>query len=229
MTSPIATAIASSYFDPQQSSSTTRHRPSLPLAQDKPASSQQQTDLQSLSDAISSNAELSPHQASALSHIIHAEIDALEEELKGKCSDTKNYYPLNLNFRDFFGYIPLPTVVYELEYPRQERIDWYYVAEKAGATFGVLGVMIVISQTFIWPVVMDTVRMKEEGMSMQDRIKEFPWILSDLLFPFLLEYLMAWYVIWECVVSPLPQIFLPQRHCLLQAHQRMTSSTSSPS
>jgi sterol O-acyltransferase len=91
------------------------------------------------------------------------------------------------------------TVVYELEYPRLEKISWNYVAEKAAATFGVLGVMIVVSQAFIYPVVMDTLRMKELDTPLSERLRAFPWILNDLLFPFLVEYLMSWYVIWECI------------------------------
>lgn len=91
-------------------------------------------------------------------------------------------------------------VVYELEYPRQGDINWYYVAEKLVATFGVIAVMIIISQAFIYPVVMDTIKMKEQGMPLAGRLREFPWILSDLTFPFILEYLLAWYVIWECIV-----------------------------
>jgi hypothetical protein len=47
----------------------------------------------------------------------------------------------------------LPTLVYELEYPRSEDINWYYVAEKTAAVFGVLAVMNLISQAFIYPVV----------------------------------------------------------------------------
>jgi hypothetical protein len=38
---------------------------------------------------------------------------------------------------------------------------------------------------------MSTLRMKEDGLTVQQRLQEFPWVLSDLLFPFMMEYLLA--------------------------------------
>ena len=160
-----------------------------------------ETDISSIADAITSDAPLDFAQIRSLRKLIDVEINSITEELRGTTSLTKNHYPENLNLRDFYGYIPLPTVVYELEYPRQERINWSYVAEKTAATFGVIGVMIVVSTAFIYPVVASVVQMKRNGMSLKDRCKEIPWVFSDLLFPFFMEYILSWYVIWECVVS----------------------------
>lgn len=39
------------------------------------------------------------------------------------------------------------------------------------------------------PVVMKTVEMKEAGVPLPERFRVFPWMLSELLFPFMLEYL----------------------------------------
>jgi sterol O-acyltransferase len=197
-TSP--TAIASSYFDGQELGSVHRrlHNMHTPISQKLVES---QPDFTNLTTGIESGDPLSVDQISSVERILRWEIESLSEELKGKCSVGTNYYPRNLNLKDFAGYITLPTVVYELEYPRQDHIDWYYVAEKTAATFGVLGVMLVVSQAYIYPVVMTTVHMKELGMTLTERLNEFPWVLSDLLFPFMMEYLLAWYVIWECIVS----------------------------
>ena len=46
----------------------------------------------------------------------------------------------NLNLKNFVEWTCFPTLVYELEYPREEKIKWWYVAEKTAATFGVFGV-----------------------------------------------------------------------------------------
>jgi hypothetical protein len=70
------------------------------------------------------------------------------------------------------------------------------VLEKSMATFGTMCVMQVISQAYIYPPVAETVRMKEAGMSLEERAKQMPWIVSDMLFPLLLEQLLSWYVIW---------------------------------
>lgn len=37
---------------------------------------------------------------------------------------------------------------------------------------------------------MKTVAMKEQGMPLADRFQAFPWMLSDLIFPFMMEYLV---------------------------------------
>ena len=38
---------------------------------------------------------------------------------------------------------------------------------------------------------MKTVKMKEDEVPLIDRFKEFPWLLSDLIFPFMMEYLVS--------------------------------------
>lgn len=156
--------------------------------------------------AIESGEPLDVEQVRAFERIIKWEIDALTEDLRGKCTTSDNVYPKNLTVANHFEYIVLPTVVYELEYPRSDKINWYYVAEKTIAVFGILGIMNLVSQTFIYPVVVKTIEMKDAGMSLQDRLREFPWILSDLIFPFMMEYMMSWYVIWECILNLLAEL-----------------------
>lgn len=159
--------------------------------------------LLSLAETIENGAPLEPSQVRSLKALLEREIELLSEGLRGQFSSS-NHYPRNLTMGNFCDFITLPTLVYELEYPRTERVNWAYVAEKTAATFGTIVVMIVVSQSWIYPVVMSTLRMKEEGLTVQQRLEEFPWVISDLLFPFMMEYLLAFYVIWECVVSTLP-------------------------
>ncbi|KAI9762562.1 MAG: acyl-CoA/sterol acyltransferase [Chaenotheca gracillima] len=164
------------------------------------------TEVASVAAAIESGAPLDLDQVQSFERIIKWEIEDLSEELKGKSSDGKNSYPHNLTVHNWAEYTVFPTVVYELEYPRQDSINWYYVAEKTLATFGCIGVMIVVSQAFIYPCVIKTVQMREQGMVLEDRLKEFPWILADLVFPFMMEYLLSWYVIWECILNVLAEV-----------------------
>ncbi|KAJ5896552.1 uncharacterized protein N7473_005951 [Penicillium subrubescens] len=161
--------------------------------------------LLSLSETFENGTALEPAQLVSLRGLLTKEIHLLSEGLQGQLS-THNQYPRNLTVGNFCEFITLPTLVYELEYPRTERIDWAYVAEKVVATFATIFVMIVVSQYWIYPVVMKTVQMKEQGLTVQQRLQEFPWVLSDLLFPFMMEYLLAFYVIWECVLNALAEI-----------------------
>lgn len=198
---PSSTALATSYLDQNDVNIINRRRNSM---HSKTASQmrRQDSDLANVAVAVEADTPLDDDQIRSFRRIIKTEIDGLNEELRGKCSpESKNVYPHNLNIRDFAGFIPLPTLVYELEYPRQEHINWGYVAEKTAATFGVLIVMNVVSQSYIYSPVIMCLNMKEQEMPLQQRLQEMPWILSDLLFPFMMEYLLAWYVIWECIVS----------------------------
>lgn len=85
-------------------------------------------------------------------------------------------------------------------------INWEYVAEKSVATAGILFIMMLVSQSFIYPVVMQTIAMKEAGLPLLERLQLFPSILSVLIFPFMMEYLMAWYIIWECILNLLAEL-----------------------
>lgn len=40
------------------------------------------------------------------------------------------------------------------------------------------------------PVVMKTVAMKENNVPLMDRCLAFPWLLGDLIFPFMMEYMV---------------------------------------
>ncbi|THY84221.1 acyl-CoA/sterol acyltransferase [Aureobasidium pullulans] len=164
------------------------------------------SDVASVATAMQSGQPLTSQQMQAFQRIIEEEIATLYRELKGKAQSDEKAYPNNLTFANFADWTILPTLVYELEYPRQERINWWYVLEKSMATFGTMCVMQVISQAYIYPPVAETVRMKEAGMSLEERAKQMPWIVSDMLFPLLLEQLLSWYVIWECVLNVLAEL-----------------------
>ena len=146
--------------------------------------------LDKVVEALQSGQPLDLNQAHVFERILHWELDSLTEELRGKSTRPDKAYPHNLTFVNHYEYIVLPTLVYELEYPRSETINWRYAAEKLVAVFGIIFVMIMISQAFMYPVVMRTVAMKEAGMPLAERFKEFPWMLSDLIFPFMMEYLV---------------------------------------
>ena len=166
---------------------------------------QEVSDVAKVSKAIESGKALDAAQVGAFQRVIMAEIENLNIELRGKSSSADTAYPRNLNFRNFVEWTCLPTLVYELEYPRVEKINWWYVAEKTAATFGTIGVMMVISQAYIYPPVAQAARLKQTG-KLQERWNELPWLISDMLFPLLLEQLLSWYVIWECVLNVLAEV-----------------------
>ncbi|KAF2477742.1 MBOAT-domain-containing protein [Lindgomyces ingoldianus] len=168
--------------------------------------SKEHSEIASMAQAIEDGKPLNAEQIQAFNRVLKTEITILDEELRGKCTTSGNCYPKNLTLTNLIDWTCLPTLVYELEYPRQERINWWYVAEKAAATLGVIWIMIIISQAYLYPVVVEVVRQKEAGLTLDQRWKELPWVVSDMLFPLLLEQLLAWYVIWECLLNVLAEL-----------------------
>ncbi|PNS20624.1 hypothetical protein CAC42_351 [Sphaceloma murrayae] len=164
------------------------------------------TDIARVAHAMESGQPMDAGQIEAFERIILAEMTELTTELRGKNVSGDNAYPRNLTLRNFADWTCLPTLVYELEYPRHDSINWWYVAEKTAATFGCIVVMMVISQAYIYPPVLRSVRMKEAGMTLQERASELPWLAFDMLFPLLLEQLLSWYVIWECILNVLAEL-----------------------
>ncbi|KAF8538970.1 MBOAT, membrane-bound O-acyltransferase family-domain-containing protein [Trichophaea hybrida] len=135
--------------------------------------------------------ELSPKQASRFVVLLDAEIEACDAELSLEATNSPRVtYPENLTFANYLEYIHLPTLVYEPCYPREKSIDWSYVAEKAVATFGILG--------YWW--------LCRSSLFIQSRLAEFPWILLKLVFPFMMCYLCVWYLIWELILNLLAEL-----------------------
>jgi sterol O-acyltransferase len=55
-------------------------------------------------------------------------------------------------------------------------------------------------------MVMKTVEMKNNGVPLVERLQEFPGLLLDLIFPFMMEYLLVWYLIWETILNILAEL-----------------------
>ncbi|KAM0343097.1 hypothetical protein ACHAPU_008845 [Fusarium lateritium] len=200
-----------SHTEPPAASISTQHLSVAPSAEERRKSisaqpDQEETDVDRISRAIASHMPLDNEQIAIFERIMNWEVDAMSDELKGTAATMDKAYPNNLSFLEHYKWIPLPTLVYEIEYPRSDTIHWPYVLEKFAAMFGVLFVMVQVSQYSIYPVVMKTVEMKEDGVPLSIRFQEFPGLLLDLIFPFMMEYLLVWYLIWETILNILAEL-----------------------
>ncbi|KAH9893488.1 MBOAT-domain-containing protein [Cubamyces lactineus] len=119
----------------------------------------------------------------------HAE---LEGELTGPV-EGKVRWPANITLRDFAWYQLTPTLVYELEYPRTDRIRPLYVFEKTVAFFGTFALLYTIVETFIIPLTPT----KEQS---------FARSLLDLALPFMMAYLLLFYIIFECICNAFAEL-----------------------
>ncbi|KAJ7782059.1 MBOAT, membrane-bound O-acyltransferase family-domain-containing protein [Mycena maculata] len=112
-------------------------------------------------------------------------------ELEGELSSSGPYkvtYPNNITMKNFAIYQLIPTLVYELEYPRTDRIRPLYVFEKTVATFGTFALLYTVTETFILP----------HTPTASD---SFFRALLDLSLPFMIAYLLLFYIIFECICN----------------------------
>ncbi len=106
----------------------------------------------------------------------------LERELTGAV-EGRVRWPANITLRDFAWYQLTPTLVYELEYPRTSGIRPLYVFEKTVAFFGTFALLYTIVETFIIPLT-------------PTPDQSFARSLLDLALPFMLSYLLLFYIIF---------------------------------
>ncbi|KAH8833135.1 MBOAT, membrane-bound O-acyltransferase family-domain-containing protein [Flagelloscypha sp. PMI_526] len=102
-------------------------------------------------------------------------------------------YPNNLTFKNFAIYQLIPTLVYELEYPRTESIRPIYIFEKCAAFFGSFALLYTIVETFILPLT---------PTSDQSFLRS----LLDLALPFMISYILLFYIIFECICNAFAEI-----------------------
>ncbi|KIY62249.1 MBOAT-domain-containing protein [Cylindrobasidium torrendii FP15055 ss-10] len=124
--------------------------------------------------------------------------DATISELASEYSDLQGelrspgplyiVWPNNITFKNFVVYMLIPTLVYELEYPRTERIRPLYVFEKTTATFGTFALLYSITETFI----MSRLPTPDDS---------FLRSLLELSLPFMICYLLVFYIIFECICN----------------------------
>lgn len=197
---------------PHVSAISTSHLSQIPSAHERKerhlstSREKSMADIDKVARAVESGEPLDELQVAVFERLLRWEMDALTDELKGKSASPARAYPRTLTLANHYEFNVLPTLVYELEYPRADAIDWRYAVEKMAACFGIIFVMIMVSQAFILPVVLEAVRLKDAGVPLAARFRRFPWMLLDLVFPFLMEYLMAWYLIWETVLNFIAEV-----------------------
>lgn len=102
-------------------------------------------------------------------------------------------YPDNVTLGNFIEYMLVPTLVYELEYPRTDRIRPLYVFEKTAAFMGSFALLYTVTESFIIPLT------PTPGQS-------FFRSLLDLALPFMIAYLLLFYIIFECICNAFAEL-----------------------
>jgi sterol O-acyltransferase len=104
-------------------------------------------------------------------------------------------WPRNISWKDYAMYLLTPTLVYELEYPRTDKIRPLYIFEKTVATFGTFALLYTVTERFIIPYT------PTHG-------QPFLRSLIDLALPFMISYLLLFYIIFECICNGFAELSL---------------------
>lgn len=133
-------------------------------------------------------------------------IQLLSEEIRELETDLANgstKYPANVTFANFLDFLFLPTLVYELEYPRTSVIRVGYLLEKIAGTAGVCFCMYLTIQHHILPFIRDIPNLEFLVGHFCDNVQD---IFFNLLFPFLLCWFMLFYIIFEGICNGFAEI-----------------------
>lgn len=97
-------------------------------------------------------------------------------------------WPANVSYANFWDYLLVPTLVYELSYPRLKTIRPLYVVEKTLATFGTFLVIYVITEHWIMPFTPTA---------------DTPFLRTflQLAVPMMINYLLIFYIMFECICN----------------------------
>ncbi|KAG0054727.1 hypothetical protein BGZ83_010622 [Gryganskiella cystojenkinii] len=127
-----------------------------------------------------------PVNSSALA----AEIDELKHDLR--CQNGEPW-PANVTTANFVDFLIVPSLIYELQYPRTTKIRPMYVFEKSVATLGTFTLLYLTTEHYIYPVVFDPTISPLRALVL-------------LLIPFMMNYLMIFYIIFECICNAFAEL-----------------------
>ncbi|KAK7749593.1 Sterol O-acyltransferase 2 (Sterol-ester synthase 2) [Cytospora paraplurivora] len=118
-------------------------------------------------------------------------------------------YPANLTWSNYVDFLFCPTLCYEIEYPRFERIDFKNLFSKIAAVFGCIFLLTIISEDTILPTLQES-SARLHGSNPPPAPLESLLIMAEtiswLLFPFMLTFLLVFLVIFEYVLGAFAEI-----------------------
>jgi len=137
------------------------------------------------------------HPQARISDLASQSLDLMDDLVsRGKANVV---WPANLSLLNYLDYLSIPTLVYELEYPRTTSYVFFnclissgsfykfycsirplYVIEKTLATFGTFSLLYIVSEHYIIPIAF--------------RDDSFWGAALDLATPFMINYLLLFYI-----------------------------------
>ncbi|GAM84373.1 hypothetical protein ANO11243_023670 [Dothideomycetidae sp. 11243] len=115
-------------------------------------------------------------------------------------------YPQNLTVANYVDYLCVPTLCYEIEYPRTESRSYMEIFWKTLAVFGCIFLLTVISDEFIIPTLDESAALLKQQHNWTEGALIFAETVSRLLFPFMITFLLVFLVIFEYLCGAFAEI-----------------------
>ncbi|EPY50082.1 acyl-coA-sterol acyltransferase [Schizosaccharomyces cryophilus OY26] len=113
-------------------------------------------------------------------------------------------YPNNLTFSNALTFLFMPILCYQLYYPRTPHIRVTYLLECALGTFGCIFLLVVISENYMIPVLLQAIKWileAPEDASTYYFVLQLGKTVTYLMFPFMLSFLIVFWVIFEGICN----------------------------
>ncbi|KAH3903574.1 uncharacterized protein SCDLUD_001216 [Saccharomycodes ludwigii] len=158
--------------------------------------------LKDISESVKER-DVSPEIIESLNNSI--EFCTAELNSQSDKKDGNNVFPKNINFKNFFMFTMYPTLVYQISYPRTNKIRWYYVFEKICAIIGIIILMMVFAQMSIYPHVIEAEHVMEAPAGIQ-RFLRWMNVFVDMMPGFIAESMLTWYLIWDAILNCIAEL-----------------------
>lgn len=141
------------------------------------------------------------HQSVAICKEDEVDPTTLKRSLENLQHEDLIKFPQNITFKNFFTFTMFPTVVYELVFPRTNEIRKSFLLEKLIAIFGIISIMLFVAEYSIYPLVVRSIALRKAEMSLVNRQIAYLLVLVDMIPPFMMEYLLVFYLIWDAILN----------------------------
>lgn len=103
-------------------------------------------------------------------------------------------YPQNVTLYNYIDFLLIPTLCYEIEYPRTPKIRISYLLEKIASFVGIWAVLHVITELYIIPILRQTPHLSPI------------WAIVHLIFPAMMGYLLLFYIVFEVICNGFAEV-----------------------
>lgn len=138
-----------------------------------------------------------------VTQVRHAKLSKDWESLTEKQKEVINKYPASLTLKKYFYFLWAPTLCFQFEYPKTDKIRWTWLLLRIGELVVSLSLMLVLIQQYMFPLVLSTLPLLTNPGSSLWQLLERHLRLS---IPSLYIWLLMFYALFHCWLNILAEL-----------------------